>query len=126
MNKRDIGSRIQSGRKARGYKQESFAEALDLSTSFIAAMERGEKMPSAETLIKVAETLDVSADWLLGIKREERELKYLRLLDEEIRGIAISAQNRIVSVVKTMVEYEKIIENHQVGTKTSDYRSPRQ
>lgn len=122
MDKKDIGNRIQSTRKARGYKQESFAEALDLSTSFIAAMERGEKMPSAETLIKVAETLDVSADWLLGIKREERELKYLRLLDEEIRGIAISAQNRIVSVVKTMVEYEKVLEGNMTGTNNGEGR----
>lgn len=124
MDKKEIGSRIQSSRRVRGYKQESFAEALDLSTSFIAAMERGEKMPSAETLIKVAETLDVSADWLLGIRREERELKYLRLLDEEIRGIAISAQSRIVSVVKTMVEYEKVLENCQAGTKNGDDRCP--
>jgi transcriptional regulator with XRE-family HTH domain len=60
-----IGKQIQKRRKQLGLSQNASAEKLDLSTSFYARMERGEKAASLETLIKVANCFEVSVDLLL-------------------------------------------------------------
>ena len=66
MNLKPIGTRIQEIRKAKKLTQEQLAEMVDLSPSYISAVERGAKTPKLETLIELANTLGASADDLLG------------------------------------------------------------
>ena len=100
-------------RNEAGYTQEGLAENMELSPGFIAAIERGAKMPGLENLIRIAETLNVSVDWLLDIRRGQTENREAFYLDEEIRGLPVCAQRRIRSVVETMVDYEKQIERER-------------
>ena len=65
MDWKAVGHRIQAARKAKNMTQEQFAAALYMSTQHISALERGIKPPSLETLVSIANTLEVSADNLL-------------------------------------------------------------
>jgi len=60
-----LGARIQQQRQQRGLSQQGAAEKLDLSTSFFSRVERGEKVASLETLIKIANLFGFSLDFLL-------------------------------------------------------------
>lgn len=113
MDRKEIGRRIQKSRNEAGYTQEELSENVGLSPGFIAAIERGAKMPGLENLIRIAEALNVSVDWLLGIRRKTPENREVFYLDEEIRGLPVCAQKRIQSVVETMVDYEKQIEKER-------------
>jgi len=60
-----LGKKIQERRRQLGLSQQHAAERLNLSTSFFSRVERGEKVASLETLIKIANTLELSLDYLL-------------------------------------------------------------
>ena len=65
MDQKAIGKRIKSAREKKGLTQEQLAEQVNLSPMHISVIERGNKLPRLETLIKIANVLDVSADTLL-------------------------------------------------------------
>lgn len=60
-----IGQRIQEERKKFGLSQEKFAEIVGLSNYYIGQLERGERQMSLPTLVKVANCLHISLDYLV-------------------------------------------------------------
>lgn len=60
--------RLKMIRKENNMTQKQVYEALGLSANGYASYEQGRTEPSIATLIKLCEILDVSADYLLGIK----------------------------------------------------------
>ena len=65
MDKTVLGSMIRKVRRERGYTQEVLAEKANISLMYIGEIERGVKMPSMRIFIKIIETLETSADYLL-------------------------------------------------------------
>ena len=62
----DLGRRIRKQRAQRGWTQEALAERVNVSTSFVGHVERGTRKASLETLVSMANVLDVSLDYLLS------------------------------------------------------------
>lgn len=54
-----IGSRVRRRRKELGLTQEQLAEMAAISTPFLGHIERGTRKCSVETLVHIAEALDV-------------------------------------------------------------------
>lgn len=65
-----MGQRIQNVRRARRLTQEKLAEQVEVSASFIGHLERGEKEPSLETMIRLSRSLEVSMDYLVLGKQD--------------------------------------------------------
>jgi transcriptional regulator with XRE-family HTH domain len=68
-----IGAAARAARRARGLTQEDAADAADVSLEFYSRIERGKTLPSVPTLLRLATTLQVSADVLLGLDRRTRD-----------------------------------------------------
>jgi len=64
VNYKSLGERIQRRRQQLGLSQSGAAEKLELSTSFYSRVERGEKVASLETIIKIANIFELSLDYL--------------------------------------------------------------
>jgi transcriptional regulator with XRE-family HTH domain len=62
-----IGERIRGRRIALKLSQKDLSSQVEVSPPAINQFEKGEKAPSTATLIKLAEALDVSSDYLLGV-----------------------------------------------------------
>lgn len=60
----NISSRIKQLRTEKKWTQAELAERLGIRQKQISAYERGTNVPSTEVLIKLAETFDVSLDYL--------------------------------------------------------------
>lgn len=76
MDLKDVGMRIRQKRLEKSWRQEDLAEKANLSTSYVGMIERGEKCPSLETFIIIANTLEVSADVLLsGVLKNGYEVR---------------------------------------------------
>ena len=60
-----IGKRIRACRKDKRMTQENLGKATGVTTSFISHVERGSRIPSVDTLFKIAKVLSVSVDMLL-------------------------------------------------------------
>jgi len=60
-----MADRIKARRVSLRYTQEQFAEAIELSASSYTKIENAFQKPSLDTLIRIAEKLDVSIDHLV-------------------------------------------------------------
>ncbi|NPV89897.1 MAG: helix-turn-helix transcriptional regulator [Firmicutes bacterium] len=61
-----LGSRIREERKRARLTQEQLAEMAGCNESYIGQIERGEKNPSLEVLVNIANALGVTLDYLLA------------------------------------------------------------
>lgn len=62
---KNLGNRIKAERQSRGITQEKLAEKADISLNFMSLIENGRNM-SVDTLVKIAQALGVSVDYLLS------------------------------------------------------------
>ena len=62
---KNAGIRIRSIRKTRGFTRDALAEKAGISSKFLYEIEQGKKRFSAEVLCRIAETLDVSCDFIM-------------------------------------------------------------
>lgn len=62
-----LPQQLRRARQAAGYTQAELAEKVELAVEAYGRLERGKVLPRTETLAKVAMTLGVSVDTLLGI-----------------------------------------------------------
>ena len=65
LKNKEIGFRIMQLRLDRGYFRERLAELANISSKFLFEIERNEKGFSANTLVNLANALDVSADYIM-------------------------------------------------------------
>ena len=86
MDMKRIGKRIREKRTERGWRQEDLAEKINLTADYIGMIERGEKTPRFETLIKIINCLNVSSDEILMDVVDKgyltRTSKYAELIGE--------------------------------------------
>ena len=67
-DKKSVGERIRSKRKALGLTQEGFAERIDCVPKFCADIEGGKKGMSITTMLKICSLLKMTPDELFGFK----------------------------------------------------------
>lgn len=60
-----FGKRVAELRKNAGYSQERFAFKCDVDRTYIGTIERGEKSPTLNTIVKIAKALGISKSELL-------------------------------------------------------------
>ena len=70
MERKTYVERIKQLREEDGLSQAQLAKAVGISQAAIALWELGDRTPSADAIIKLAEFFDVSSDYLLGLKNE--------------------------------------------------------
>ncbi len=58
--KQMIGARIKEVRARRGLTQEQLSERIDINSKYLSSIERGKENPTLNTLIKLAQSLDVN------------------------------------------------------------------
>jgi transcriptional regulator with XRE-family HTH domain len=63
---RQFGQALRDERKARNLTQQELAFEADLSLTYIGEIERGQRMVSLDTLLRVAGALKLSGDELLA------------------------------------------------------------
>jgi transcriptional regulator with XRE-family HTH domain len=81
---RSFGLALRRQREARRWSQERLAEVADLNRSYVGELERGEAVPSLQTIGKLAAALEVGLGQLLS---EAEQLDRAR----QLRGIALTS-----------------------------------
>lgn len=96
-----IGIKIKELRKKRGYSQEKLAEIVDVNFRTIQRIETGKNIPTLETLVKLAQALEVTMKDLFTyecFKSRDELLKKINLLinkldDEKLKTFYKIASN---------------------------------
>ena len=100
-----IGKIIREYRLSRKLRQEDLAEKTGLSPNYIGMVERGEKIPSLETFICIANTLGVSADMLLTDVLDTGYTVKNSLLTEQMSKLTREDREKIYDVITAMMKH---------------------
>ncbi len=110
MNYKLLGEQIRKQRKLKGYTLEQLSEKLDVSTTFIGQIERAKGIPSLETLVKIANALDVSMDSLLfGVLNEKAgDAYFVERISELTDGFSPKEKELLLKNVEIFCDMKKI------------------
>ena len=105
MEFESIGRNIRKFRLLKKLRQEDLAEQAGLSTNYIGALERGEKLPSLEALVCIINALGVSADMVMSeVLLTGYEVKN-SLLNEKLEKLSANDRARIYDVIDVLMRY---------------------
>ena len=79
-----FGERLKAARTAKHMSQQALADVIGKSLNTVGLYERGLRQPSLETLCLLAETLDVSCDYLLARTESKKTAKMSEAADENL------------------------------------------
>ena len=115
-----FGKRLKELRKANGYTIEQFADMVGISKSTLGYYENDKRMPDIKILSRIADTLNVNADYLIG-RTNTTALKGKMKTVCEFTGLSDSAAEFLAQLVKGK-DYAKLsIINHLFDELTEDY-----
>lgn len=72
----ELGNRIRQARAERNMSQLDLAEACGISVPYASDIERGKKCFSVDILLRIAQALQVSTDWLLRLDIPQTDYAY--------------------------------------------------
>ena len=98
-----IGKRIQEFRKKKSITQEELSEMIDISPHYLSALERGIYNIKLETLVKILNCLDVSADEVFCDVVNRSCAITPNRLTERLEALPLEEQEKILAVVDTMI-----------------------
>ena len=70
----NLGTTIQTLRKRKGYRQNTFAEMVSLSQTYLSQIENNQKEPNLKALRLIAEKLDTSLPILFFLSLDENDI----------------------------------------------------
>ena len=115
-----FGKRLKELRKANGYTIEQFAYMVGISKSTLGYYENDKRMPDIEILARIADTLNVNADYLIG-RTNTTALKGKMKTVCEFTGLSDCAVEYLSELVKNK-DYSKLsVINHLFDELSEDY-----
>ncbi len=104
-----IGDKIQALRKHHGWSQQQLAQKIGTSGPIVGRYERGEMTPSVEVAKKLADTFDVTLDFLVDDTGKTAEIKDKAMLRRimEIQALDTEDQKTIVHVLDSLLRDAK-------------------
>lgn len=105
MNELIIGKRIREERQRLHLTQERLAEDVDLTTAYIGQVERGERNLTIENLIKVANRLGVTVDYLLSDTLTNQTDTTLLQLSQLLSQRSPAEKILVLNVVNSLLSY---------------------
>ncbi len=107
MDKIELGQRIRTLRKERNQTLETLAEAADIGFVYLGEIERGIKMPSLKTFIKLVKALGISADELIGVETEYGRTRYAQKLSQQLNELSPEECAVAVTIIETTIQQIK-------------------
>lgn len=99
---KELGARIRDCRKKCGYTQSQFSEKLGVSPSYMSEIELGKTRVGIDIFMRITETLQVSADWLLRTNIPPVAAIYNQEVSEILRDCTSSEVESIIGVMRNM------------------------
>ena len=99
MNNNFIGSRIRDTRKHLKWTQEKLAERADIGVVYLGEIERGLKTPSVTIFAKIADALEVSADYLLRDELPTGKEYVYDDLTKKLEGLTPKQRKTVIDIV---------------------------
>jgi transcriptional regulator with XRE-family HTH domain len=107
MEKRAVqesfGNNLKKYRTISGKSQEELAHEADISTVYLGIIERGERCPTIDTLLKISEVLKVSPSRLLDFTAEPTDTEAYDTIKYLLRDVPDKDKMRLVLAFEQLV-----------------------
>lgn len=107
-----IGLRVKHHRIRNKFSQEDLADMIGMSRISISCLERGERLPSLDSLVNLANALQVSANDLLG-----ENLLYSEgsICGRELDILSDCSPNEQAILLACMEEFKKVLRSYKIS-----------
>lgn len=105
----DIGNLIRIGRAKKNMSQADLAKKLGVVPSAISQWESGKKTPSGDTLIALAQILDIISDIFPGYVKSERAENHVDAVYAQMDN---TTQKEIEEILQRLAKVEQYIGNN--------------
>ena len=103
-----LGRRIKEERLKLNMTQERLAEEVNLSTSYIGQIERGERKLTLDSLINITNCLGVTVDYLLQESIIQDQVSYKDIWTGLLSEATPKEQELVVNLTKILLRYNDI------------------
>lgn len=90
--KKELGKKIKRMRIEKGYTQEKLSELIDVSQKALSSIETGENFVKAETLDKILEAFDITAEELFATNHLKDCAELLQMINQNIAQISDNSE----------------------------------
>lgn len=104
-----MGKKIREQRKLKHFTLEQLAEKLEVSTTFIGQIERAKGIPSLETIVKIANVLEVSIDYLLfaDLGKEAINAHFIGQISELTKDFSTSEKQIVLKNIELLRDFKQ-------------------
>jgi transcriptional regulator with XRE-family HTH domain len=108
----DFGNRMAQLRKEKDLSRDELGEKIGTSGAIVGRYERNDMKPSIEIAAKIAEALEVSLDYLVGISSELIKDKKMINRLEDVKKLPEKEREKIFEYIDLIVRDVKIKKAH--------------
>lgn len=101
-----LGERIREERNKRHLTQDQLAEILDVTGAFVGQIERGERCPTLETLILIANHFDLTVDYLLRDSLSALDYSTEEDWKRLTQGKTSEEKRKLIKTIEAIEEYK--------------------
>lgn len=108
----DFGTKVAQLRKEKDLSRDELGVKVGTSGAIVGRYERGDMKPSIEIAAKIAEALDVSLDYLMGLASDQVKDKKMVNRLEDIKKLPEKERDKIFDYIDLVIRDTKIKKAH--------------
>ena len=105
MDYKRLGERIREERLRLHLTQAQLAEAIDISDTYMGAIERGERSLTLDTLVRLVNRLGVTVDYLLADSISDSDSNIMEQFKQIIDNQPMERKQMAINVLRTIFAY---------------------
>lgn len=105
MDYKRLGKRIREERLRLNLTQAQLAEDIDISDTYMGAIERGERSLTLDTLVRLVNRLGVTIDYMLSDAVSDSDSNIMEQLKQIMDGHPLERKQMAVNVLRTLFSY---------------------
>lgn len=105
MDYKRLGQRIREERQRLNLTQAQLAEEINISDTYMGAIERGERSLTLDTLVRLANRLGVTVDYLLSDYVSDTDSNIVEQFKQIIDCQPLKRKQMAVNVLRTIFSY---------------------
>lgn len=105
MNYKRLGERIREERRRLNLTQAQLAEDIDISDTYMGAIERGERSLTLDTLVRLVNRLGVTVDYLLADSVSNSDSNIMEQFKQIIDCQPLERRQMAINVLRVIFSY---------------------
>lgn len=105
MDYKKLGKRIREERRHLNLTQAQLAEAIDISDTYMGAIERGERSLTLDTLVRLVDRLGVTVDYMLSDSVPDSDSNIMEQFKQIIYNQPLERKQMAINVLRTIFSY---------------------